>query len=248
VRIWAWRALFLAGLLAVWEAVARPLDPVLYVAPSAIPGALLRVLRGQDMPALSGHLWLTLQEIAAAYGLAVAAGLWLGFLLGLRPLLGRIYEPILAALYAIPSVVWYPSLMLFFGLGPTSKIAFGFLLGFFPIVLSVLAGVRQVDRHLITVATSMGAGPWAIFRKVVLPGMASTLAGGLRTGLALSVVGVLVGEVLGARSGVGYVLNYVYGLLRTPEYVALVIIVAAVVLVIDGVAGMFEARAKRWAG
>ena len=75
-----------------------------------------------------------------------------------------------------------------------------------------------------------------------------TLASGLRTGLALSVVGVLVGEILGARSGVGYVLNYVYGLLKTPEYVALVVIVGAVVLAIDTAAGLFEARAKRWAG
>ena len=248
MKILAWRFAVLIGVLAVWEAVARPLNPLLYVAPSVLPGALLKVARGEDMPQLPPHLWLTLQEIGAAYVLAVAGGLWLGFLLGLRPLLGRIYEPILAALYAIPSVVWYPSLMLFFGLGPTSKIAFGFLLGFFPVVLSVLAGVRQVDRHLVTVATSMGAGPWAIFRKVVLPGMASTLASGLRAGLALSVVGVLVGEVLGARAGVGYVLNYVYGLLRTPEYVALVVIVGAVVLMIDGIAGTFEARAKRWAG
>ena len=248
MKLWAYRALFLLGVLAVWEAVARPLNPILYVAPSALPAALLRVARGEDMPALPGHLWVTLQEIAAAYALAVAGGIWLGFLLGLRPMLGRIYEPILGALYAIPSVVWYPSLMLFFGLGPASKIAFGFLLGFFPIVLSVLAGVRQVDRHLITVATSMGAGPWAMFRKVVLPGMASTLVSGLRAGLALSVVGVLVGEVLGARSGVGYILNYVYGLLRTPEYVALVVIVGAIVLAIDGVAGMLETRAKRWAG
>jgi ABC-type nitrate/sulfonate/bicarbonate transport system permease component len=243
----ALRAAVLAGVLAVWEIVARQLNPLLYVAPSALPEALLHVARGEDMPALPGHLWLTLQEIGAAYGLAVAGGLWLGFLMGLRPLLGRIYEPILGALYAIPSVIWYPSLMLFFGLGPSSKIAFGFLLGFFPIVLSVLAGVRQVDRHLVTVATSMGAGPWAIFRKVVLPGMASTLVSGLRAGLALSVVGVLVGEVLGARAGVGYVLNYVYGLLRTPEYVALVLIVGTVVLLIDGMAGLLETRAKRWA-
>lgn len=248
MRVLALRGAVFLGALGVWEAVARPLNPILYVAPSALPGALLQVLRGEDMPPFVPHLLVTLQEIGATYALAVAGGIWVGFLLGLRPLLGRIYEPILSALYAIPSVVWYPSLMLFFGLGPASKIAFGFLLGFFPIVLAVLAGVRQADRHLITVATSMGAGPWTIFWKVVLPGMTSTLASGLRGGLALSVVGVLVGEVLGARGGVGYVLNYVYGLLRTPEYVALVVLVAAVVLGIDGAAGLLEGRAKRWAG
>jgi len=248
VRILAFRAAVLLGLLAIWQLVAAGRNPVLYVAPSAIPGALVRVLSVQDLPPLPEHAWLTLREIVAAYALAVSAGLWLGFLLGLQKSLGRIYEPILAALYAIPSVVWYPSLMLFFGLGPASKIAFGFLLGFFPVALSVLAGIRQVDRHLVTVAVSMGAGRGAIFLKVILPGMASTLVGGLRAGLALSVVGVLVGETLGSRSGIGYLINYAYGLLMTPEYAALVVLVGAAVLAIDGAAGLFEARVRRWAG
>lgn len=246
-RVFLWRAAVLVGGLALWEVVARPLNPVLYVAPSRVPQALARVLDVRDLPPLPGHLWLTLREILAAYVLAVAAGLWLGFLLGLRPRVGRVYEPLLAALYAIPSVVWYPSLMLCFGLGPASKIAFGFLLGFFPICLAVLAGLRQVPAHLVTVAVSMGAGPWAVFRKVALPAMSATLVGGLRAGLALSVVGVLVGEILGARSGLGYVINYAYGLLMTSEYVGLVVLIAAAVLALDGLAALVEARVRRWA-
>lgn len=247
-RVIVWRLGILAGAIAIWQAVAAPLDPVLYVAPSRVPGALVRLLSVRDVPPLPEHVWLTLTEIVAAYALAVAAGLGLGFLLGLRRTLGRIYEPLLAALYAIPSVVWYPSLMLFFGLGPASKIAFGFLLGFFPIVLSVLAGIRQVPGHLVTVAVSMGARPGAVFTKVVLPAMSATLVGGLRAGLALSVVGVLVGEILGARSGLGYVINYLYGLLMTSEYVGLVAMVAAAVLAIDGAVALLEARVRRWAG
>src|SRR6266511_3489123 len=234
--------------IVAWEAVARPLNPVLYIAPSRLPAALVRMLNVRDLPPLPGHLWLTVTEIVAAYALALAAGLWLGFLLGLRRTLGRIYEPLLAALYAVPSVVWYPSLMLFFGLGPASKVAFGVLLGVFPIVLSVLAGIRQVPQHLVTVAVSMGAGPAVVFRKVMLPAMASTMVGGLRAGLALSVVGVLVGEILGARSGIGYVINYAYGLLMTQEYAALVLIIAAAVLAIDGAGALLEARVRRWAG
>lgn len=248
MRVLALRVAVLVGVLVVWEVVAAPLDPVLYVAPSALPGALLRVFTAGDLPPLPRHLWVTVKETAAAYALAVVAGLWLGFLLGFWPRVGRIYEPILAALYAIPSVVWYPSLMLLFGLGPASKIAFGFLLGFFPILLSVLAGIRQIDRHLITVAVSMGASRGMIFRKVVLPGMASTLVSGLRAGLALSVVGVLVGETLGSRSGLGYLITYAYGLLMTREYAALVLIVGAGVLAVDGAAGVLETRVRRWVG
>ena len=148
----------------------------------------------------------------------------------------------------MPSVVWYPSLMLFLGLGPASKIAFGVLLGFFPVTLSVLAGIRQVPDTLIVVAVSMGAGRWTLFRKVMLPAMASTMVGGLRSGLALSVVGVLVGELLGARAGLGYVINYAYGLMMTAEYAALVVLVAAAVLLLDGVGSVIEGRVKRWAG
>ena len=248
MKVLAWRAAILLGSLIVWEAVARPLNPVLYIAPSRLPAALVRMLNVRDLPPLPGHLWLTVTEIVAAYALALAAGLWLGFLLGLRRTLGRIYEPLLAALYAVPSVVWYPSLMLFFGLGPASKIAFGLFLAVFPIVLSVLAGIRQVPQHLVTVAVSMGAGPAVVFRKVMLPAMASTMVGGLRAGLALSVVGVLVGEILGARAGLGYVINYAYGLLMTEEYAVLVMLVAAAVLAIDGAGALLEARVKRWAG
>ena len=248
MKVLAGRAAILLGSLIVWEAVARPLNPVLYIAPSRLPAALVRMLNVRDLPPLPEHVWLTVTEIVAAYALALAAGLWLGFLLGLRRTLGRIYEPLLAALYAVPSVVWYPSLMLFFGLGPASKIAFGLLLGVFPIVLSVLAGIRQVPQHLVTVAVSMGAGPAVVFRKVMLPAMASTMVGGLRAGLALSVVGVLVGEILGARAGLGYVINYAYGLLMTEEYAVLVMLVAAAVLAIDGAGALLEARVKRWAG
>jgi ABC-type nitrate/sulfonate/bicarbonate transport system permease component len=248
MTIWLWRALVLLGALILWEAAARMLNPILYVGPARLPAALGRVLATRDLPPLADHVWLTLGEIAAAYALAVVGGVWVGFLLGLRKTLGRIYEPLLAAMYAVPSVVWYPSLMLFFGLGPASKIAFGVLLGFFPVTLAVLAGIRQVPATLITVATSMGARPWTVFRKVMLPAMASTMVGGLRTGLALSVVGVLVGELLGARAGLGYVINYAYGLMMTAEYAALVVLVATAVLLLDGAGSLVEARVKRWAG
>ena len=137
---------------ALWEVWAGRRDPLLYVPPSRVLPALGRVLRLEAYPTLLAHFGLTVLEVLVAYLLAVGLGLALGFALGLPRHVGEIYEPLLAALYAIPSVVWYPSLMLFFGLGPASKIAFGVLLGFFPIVLAVLAGIRSADPHLLTVA------------------------------------------------------------------------------------------------
>ena len=234
------------ALLLVWEIGARMANPWLYVPPSAVLPALRQLVTLGSYPDLVSHVWLTLREIACAYGLAVAAGLGVGFGLGLNRTLGRAYGPILAALYAVPAVVWYPSLMLFFGLDAASKIAFGFLLGFFPITLAVLAGIRQVNPHLVTVARAYGARPVTIFWKVMLPGMLFTLAGGLRTGLALAVIGVIVGEILGSKDGVGSLINHAYGLSRTPDYVALVLLTLTLVALTDVAASQVERRARRW--
>ena len=246
MRVLALRALILALLLLAWEGVARAANPLLYVPPSAVLPALGRLLALDSYPDLVESLLLTLREIAVAYGLAIAAGLGCGAALGLNRVIGRAYGPILGALYAVPAVVWYPSLMLFFGLDAASKIAFGFLLGFFPITLAVLAGIRQVNPHMLAVARAFGARPLTVFVKVMIPAMMFTLVGGLRTGLALSVIGVIVGEILGSKSGMGSLINHAYGLFRTADYVALVLVTLALVVGSDAVASLVERRAQRW--
>ncbi len=240
------RLAVLVAILGAWEIAARLGNPLLYVPPSAVVPALGTLLTLRSYPDLPAHFLLTLREVAVAYGLAIAAGLAVGCALGLNRTLGRAYGPILAALYAVPAVVWYPSLMLFFGLDAASKIAFGFLLGFFPITLAVLAGMRQASAHLLTVARAFGAGPITVFFKIMLPGMLFTLVGGLRTGLALSVVGVIVGEVLGSKAGMGSLITHAYGLFRTADYVALVVVTLALIVACDSAASLLERRAARW--
>ena len=246
MRIVAIRAAILVVLLGAWEIVGRTANPLLYVPPSAALPALGHLLVLESYPDLGQHLWLTLREILVAYALAIGAGLACGFAFGFNRLVGRAYGPILAALYAVPAVVWYPSLMLFFGLDAASKIAFGFLLGFFPITLAVLAGIRQVSPQLLVVARAFGADRLTAFRKVTLPAMLFTLVGGLRTGLALTVVGVIVGEILGSRSGMGSLINHAYGLFRTADYIALVVVTLVLIVGSDAIAGVIEHRAQRW--
>jgi ABC-type nitrate/sulfonate/bicarbonate transport system permease component len=246
VRLAVARALIVGVVLLAWEIAARVGSPLLYVPPSAAVPALRDLVLLRSYPDLPENLWITIREIVVAYGLAVAAGLAVGFALGLYRTLGRAYGPLLAALYAVPAVVWYPSLMLFFGLDAASKIAFGFLLGFFPITLAVLAGIRQVNPQLVIVARAFGARPVTVFVKVLLPGMLFTLVSGLRTGLALSVVGVIVGEILGSKAGMGTLINHAYGLLRTADYVALVVVTLLIVVATDVAASGLEGRARRW--
>ncbi|PYN74496.1 MAG: hypothetical protein DMD96_30295 [Candidatus Rokuibacteriota bacterium] len=236
----------LAALLAVWEVAGRAANPLLAVPPSAVIPALRDLLLLRSYPELSASLLLTVREIGAAYALAVGAGLGCGFMLGMHRVLGRAWGPMIAALYAVPAVVWYPSLMLFFGLDAASKIAFGFLLGFFPITLAVLAGIRQVNPQLVVVARAYGAGAVAVFVRVMLPSMLFTLVGGLRTGLALCVIGVIVGEILGSKAGMGALINHAYGLLRMGDYVALVLVTLVLVVGSDVLASLLERRARAW--
>lgn len=246
MKVAAIRLAIVVGLVLGWEAAARFSNPLLSAPPSLVLPALGQALTLESYPELPRHLLVTAREIAVAYAMAVLAGVGIGFALGLYRTLGRVYGPILAALYAVPAVVWYPSLMLFFGLDSASKIAFGFLLGFFPITLAVLAGIRQVSPHLVTVARAFGARPLTTFVKVMIPAMMFTLVGGLRTGLALSVIGVIVGEILGSRRGIGALINHAYGLLRTADYVALVLITLVLVVASDALASLVEHRAQRW--
>src|SRR2546426_320382 len=187
VRVVAARGALLVALLVLWEIVGRASNPLLSVPPSAVLPALRDLLLLRSYPDLPASVLLTLREIAVAYGLAVVAGLACGFALGFNRLIGSAYGPMLAALYAVPAVVWYPSLMLFFGLDAASKIAFGFLLGFFPVTLAVLAGIRQVNPHLVTVARAYGAGPFTVFGRVMVPAMLFTLVGALRARPAAAV-------------------------------------------------------------
>ena len=242
----AFRLGLLVFVLAVWEIAGRMVNPLLGVPPSAVFPSLRDLLLLRSYPDLPASLLLTVREIATAYLLAVAAGLVCGFMLGMHRLVGQAWGPMLAALYAVPAVVWYPSLMLFFGLDAASKIAFGFLLGFFPIALAVLAGIRQVNPQLVVVARAYGAGTATVFRRVMLPAMLFTLVGGLRTGLALCVIGVVVGEILGSKSGMGALINHAYGLLRTGDYVALVMVTLVLIVGSDVLASLLERRARRW--
>jgi ABC-type nitrate/sulfonate/bicarbonate transport system permease component len=103
-----------------------------------------------------------------------------------------------------------------------------------------------VNPHLVTVAHAYGAGTLTVFGRVMIPSMLFTLVGGLRTGLALCVIGVIVGEILGSKAGIGALINHAYGLLRTADYVALVLVTLALVVGSDVLASLLERKAQKW--
>src|SRR5580698_449425 len=159
---------FLAGVLALWYVATTRwgVNRLLLPNPVAVWQQLLDVLHsGEYLP----DLRVTLTELAVAFFLAVTSGTIVGFFVSRTRYTVRVFDPLFAGIYSIPIILFLPLYILFFGLGPASKIALGTTISFFPIAIATIAGFSNVDRTLVTAARSMGASNSQLFRYVLVP-------------------------------------------------------------------------------
>src|SRR5262249_36785640 len=148
--------------------------------PSRVVMALGSVLATRGVPAA---LQITLIELAVAFALAVAIGLVVGLVVGLHTFSRASFMPIILLLYGTPQVTILPLFVLYFGIGPGSKIAFGVTHGMFPVMMTVAAGVQNIRPILLTSARSMGASFWQTLRYVIFPHMIPSFFTGMRLGM-----------------------------------------------------------------
>jgi NitT/TauT family transport system permease protein len=211
------QGLSIVTLVAAWEAIVRVgwADPLFVPAPSAVARAC-----GAIAPEAVGLLGETLGKTLAAYALAVGLGVGAGLLIGGVRYLHDVLSPFLVALYALPKILVLPWILLTFGLGPAPAVVYGVLQGFFPICLLVAGGVRDIDRMPLLIARSMGATPWQLYRKVVLPAVLPAVLAGMRLGIVFCLLGVLVVEMFGGIRGMGFLLVSLANAFRAPELFA----------------------------
>jgi NitT/TauT family transport system permease protein len=197
------RVLILAGLLLVWELWLRLSGETIVVAP---PSAIVNALFTQVLPdpEIRGAILLALLEVVAAYALAIVGGLAIGIAVGSSNFSRHSLYPIILLLYAIPQAVLLPLVTLGFGIGPAAKIAFGFSHGVFPVIVNVVAGMRNVSPHYLRAAESMGATRADVFRDVIFPHMVGSFFIGLRLAMTMTLLGVILAELYVSTSGVGY--------------------------------------------
>src|SRR5262245_34370863 len=157
------QVLFVVGLLALWYlATARwGVSHLLLPNPVRVYNELKDVIAsGEFIP----DLRVTLTELAIAFAISSIGGVTLGYLLSRSAYAIRVFEPLLAGIYSVPIILFLPLYVLFFGLGPASKIALGTTISFFPIVLNTIAGFGYVDRIYVVAARAMGASDYQLFR------------------------------------------------------------------------------------
>jgi ABC-type nitrate/sulfonate/bicarbonate transport system permease component len=183
----------LFGRLGVWPLVMAPLTKI-------FESAAKLWVAGQ----LQRHILISLNEFVWGYALAAAFGIGLGLLIATNDVVRDFVDPWISAIYATPTVALAPLFIMVFGIDTPSKIAVVFLLAFFPIVINVSTGVRATDRVFIEAAHSFCASRGQIFLKVLLPSALPFIVAGLRLGIGRGLIGVVVGELFGARGGLGY--------------------------------------------
>ena len=220
---WGVSRILLPNPVAVWDALGQVLSTGEYIA----------------------DLRVTLGELAAAFAISAVGGVAAGYLISRSSWRIRVFEPLLASIYAVPLILFLPLYILWFGLGPPSKIALGATISFFPIVLSTIAGFGNVDRTLVTAAKSMGASDYQLFRYVLVPAALPVILSGLRMGFTIALLAIIGSEVIASLAGLGHhIVQLAEGMdmARMFAYIAFVVVIAAL---LNSAVSFLEARGRR---
>jgi ABC-type nitrate/sulfonate/bicarbonate transport system permease component len=235
---------FVAAVIGLWYLATAKwgLSPILLPNPVKVWAELSDVLgTGEFWP----DLRVTLTELATAFAISCTSGITLGYLISRSPFLIKVFEPLLAGVYSVPIILFLPLYVLWFGLGPASKIALGATISFFPIVLNTIAGFGYVDKIFITAARSMGASDVQMFRYVLLPAALPVILTGLRIGFTVALLSILGSETIASLEGLGHRIVHLAEGMETARmfaYIAFAVVIAAF---LNATVSSVERRSKR---
>ena len=192
------RLLVFVMLIVIWEVIGRQVSDVLLAPPSAVVRAFAELVSSGEL--VRGVL-ISLKSLLIGFGLSVLIGVPLGVIIGRFRVAAFLLEPIINAMYATPMVALIPIVMLWFGMGLKGKVFFIVLTGIFPIVINALAGVRNIDRHLIEVGRSFKASERQLIWQIAVPFALPYIMTGVRLGIGRGVVGMVLAEILAFEEG-----------------------------------------------
>jgi len=229
----AWEAAVWLGLLS-----ARYFPP-----PTTIAATFAHLIAG-------GVLWkealVTLARLAAAFLLAAGPAVALGLAMGLWRPVRSFVEPYVALLYPLPKIALLPLLLIVLGVGEMAFVVTGAITAFFQIVLSTAGGVQSLDPRLIEVGRNYGARGVGLFRKIILPGALPAIFTGLRLGLGLALITVIVVEFVTAKSGLGHLVFRSWQMLLTAEMFAAFVLIGLIGLALTRGLRLLQQRALAW--
>jgi NitT/TauT family transport system permease protein len=233
--------------LILWQALVVILDLPAFILPSPAQVAD-RFVRAISDGSLLRHTSTTLVEILLGLLAGIMIAILLGYLLSQSSFLHNILQPFLVASQAIPTVAIAPLLVIWFGPGIFSKVLICALIVFFPVLVNTIVGFQSVPKNLHDLMRSMRATRWQTLRQLELPAALPVLLGGLRVGATLSVIGAVVGELVGADRGLGFLINVGRGQYDTALVFVGVFTLVFVALALYGSVLALENHLLRWKG
>lgn len=243
------RVLVLVAVLGLWEALSRAkaIDPFNFSMPSQIWDQIWTwITHGTALGSLGEQIWYTLYEALLGWVLGVVVGVVLGIALGRVTFLADVLGPYIKILNSLPRIVLAPIFVIWFGLGPVSKIASAVVLVFFPVFFNAFQGAREVDRNLVANARILGASDRRVTLQVVIPSATSWIFTSLHVSFGFALIGAIVGEYIGATKGIGLLVSQSQGTFNAAGVYAAMVILAAVALVAEGLLTFAERRIFRW--
>ena len=231
-------------LLVMWEVL--PSTGAINVFFTSSPSRIVLAAQWLFQHGLWNDILVSLGEFMLGMVLAILLGIFVGFMIGWYGTLRAIVEPYVNMLNATPRVALFPLLILWLGIGIESKIAAVFLGAFFPIVISVMKGVKTVDPELIKCARSFGAKDRQVFTTLTLPACLPFIISGLQIGVGRGLVGVVIGEMLAAQAGVGHMMAQASATFQTDKVFVGLVLLTGFGFVLTEIIKQIEKRFDSW--
>lgn len=189
---------------------------------------------------------ITVVEVVLGYLLGASAGIFLAYVLAPMKIVQRIVDPFIYALYSLPKVALAPLFIVWFGIGVSMKVLLAAITVFFLVFLNTLAGIRQVDREIIDAVRLMGASRLQIIAKVTCPGSLLGIFTGLKIAVPYALIGAVIGELVAANRGIGYLVVDSASRFNTAGVFAALIVLTALAWALNACISIVDTRTSRW--
>jgi len=240
---WIWPTLLMLALLGGWEVAVHINETPRWMLPP--PSAILESFR-TDWRLLLEHARVTLLEVVLGFGLALLTGIVTGVAIDSSLVLRRAIYPLIIASQTIPMVALAPLILIWFGYDLIPKILITALIGFFPIAVNTVDGLRSGDREMLGLLRSMGATGWQRFRIVRVPAALPLIFSGARIAITFCVIGAVFAELVGASAGLGYLMERSAAQFQTSRVFACIVILALMGIGLFSLIAFIERLALPW--
>lgn len=240
-----WRLGVLLAFTGAWESATRSgaINPFWVSSPGLI---VLDLWKSFASGSVFVHIAITLYEAFLGFAAGAVVGIGSGFALARWDPLARVLDPYVTALNSLPRVALAPLFILWFGIGVTSKVILAFSLVVFILLVNTYAGAKNVDQDLVIISRLLGATRRQLTVKVILPSSIPWIFAGLRLGLAYALIGAVVGEVIVAQAGLGFLIAHAAGVFNTTGVFSALIILMVIAMALNELMKATERKLLRW--